>query len=188
VFWDISAQKKLGLYTLNVDSYEIKKHDVPDNGFLKSLIYSEVSEFASTLFPFITIDDQTFIFSTWHSNYIYLWKEGEGSLKDLKIQASVPSIASENLLHSWDKSLQALYSTTHGPVHRDSLSNIYIVENYFDVQGPKIPALTVLDNHGKKVLQVTHESKNRKFWVDNDLVELIIDEEKNMVYLNIWKQ
>ena len=188
VFWGASPRRKVTLYLFNINDYKIEKYDVPDNDFLQSLMFCEVSEFTNTLFPFVTIDDQTFIVSTWHSDRVFMWQPDQVTFEEQRIQVSVPSIATESFFNSWDVSLKALYSASHGPVFRDAKSNIYVVENYYDAQGPKKPELTILDNSGKEVLQVTHESKNRKFWVDGELVELIIDEEKNILYLNIWKQ
>ena len=183
IFFNYEGREFKSLLLFDIENFDYKEVKIPYQKEIFAGLNSDASLSINCTLPFVTMDENTFVFSPWYSNTIYEWNESAGYIEK-KIELNTSKNPSNAFLNSWEKAILELGYTSHSPVIKVGSRQLYISENYNGET--KKAELLNLNADGEEVFSLD-VSNTQRFWVNNKLVKFLIDEEKNVINFEIWR-
>ncbi len=183
IFFNYDGREFKDLILLDIENFQQKEVKIPYQKEIFSGLNSEAAMSINCTLPFVTMHENTLVFSLWYSENVYEW-DGSVAFKEKKFEINTSKNPPNTFLNSWEKAVLELSYTSHGPVIRAQSNNLYIAENYNGET--KKAELFCLNDTGEKIFNLD-VSNTQRFWVDGRLVKYLIDEDKNEINFEIWK-
>lgn len=183
IFFNYEGSKFNSLLVFDIEKFNQQEINIPYQKEIFDGLNSESSLSINCTLPFVTMDENTFIFSSWYSNSVYEWNKSTGYVEK-KFELNNSKNPSNTFLNSWQEAILELGFTSHSPVIKIGSRELYISENYNGET--KKAELLNLNADGKAIFRLD-VSNTQRFWVENMLVKFFIDEEKNKIDFEIWE-
>lgn len=183
IFFNYNGREFKNLILFDIEKFSYEEVKIPHQKEIFASLNSEAALSMNCTLPFVTIDENTLVFSHWYSKNVFEW-DGKANYKEKKLELNVSKNPPSTFLNSWEKAVLELSHTSHGPVIRFGSNNLYIAEDY-DGETKKAE-LFCLNDRGEKVFNLD-VSNTQRFWVDGRLVKYLIDEDKNEINFEIWE-
>jgi len=185
IFFHYSGDKFKNLITFDIEKFSVKEVNIPFQEDIFNALNSKVTLLINCISPFVTMDKETYVFSSWYSNVIYEW-DGKGAYSEKKLKNINESRRPlSTFIDSWEKAILEGGYTSHCPVIKIKDRQLYITENYSGEETKKAELLN-LDLNGDEISKIDVSQKG-KCWVSDRLVIFKIDEENNVINFEIWK-
>jgi len=185
IYWNLENKKIPKLTLFNIENFKLSEVYIPFSEEFILPFKSKTSEISNIILPFVSHSEESYLFSNWYSPNVYEFSNGQFSTKKLSLNSCEKDFP--GLLNSLEKAFWAQDKKTHGPVVKSEAKLIYISENYF---GPgnstELVCLSTTGNE-KFSLKETGSTRNRKFWLGDQLAILFINEEKNFLELKVYE-